>query len=104
MSLSTQCHNGQDGKKLSIWRWFQSIITRSSSTVVASNGKLLLGCLVFLICYFIRKRRDTILRVLRRRAVSLKRALVDLWQLAFSYQVNPLAAVQPLAASASISR
>jgi len=31
--------------------------------------------------------------------MAVKRALVDLWQLAFSYQVNPLAAVQPLSAA-----
>ncbi|KAG5022510.1 hypothetical protein JHK82_018421 [Glycine max] len=31
--------------------------------------------------------------------MAVKRALVDLWQLAFSYQVNPLAAVQPLSAT-----
>lgn len=35
-------------------------------------------------------------RVFTNKAVSIKKALVDLWQLAFSYQVNPLAAVQPL--------
>lgn len=104
MVLSTQCHHGQNGKKRSIWRRFQNFIKRSSNAVVASNGKLLLGCLVFLICYFIRKKRDTLVRVLRRRALSLKQALVDLWQLAFSYHVNPLAAVQPLPASANISR
>lgn len=104
MVLSTQCHHGQNGKRTSIWRWFQNVIKRSSNAVVASNGKLLLGCLVFLICYFIRKKRDTMVRVLRRRALSLKQALVDLWQLAFSYHVNPLAAVQPLPASANISR
>ncbi|WMV37024.1 hypothetical protein MTR67_030409 [Solanum verrucosum] len=34
--------------------------------------------------------------VLKRQASSTKKALVDFWQLAFSYQVNPLAAVQPL--------
>jgi hypothetical protein len=32
--------------------------------------------------------------------IATKRALGDLWQLAFSYEVNPLAAVQPLAAAA----
>ena len=37
-------------------------------------------------------------RIVTRQAVFMKKALVDLWQLAFSYQVNPLAAVQPLAA------
>jgi len=28
--------------------------------------------------------------------IVTKTALVDLWELAFSHQVNPLAAVQPL--------
>ena len=31
---------------------------------------------------------------------SMKKALVDLWQLAFSYQVNPLAIAQPLSGAA----
>lgn len=35
-------------------------------------------------------------RVLKRQALNVKKAVTDLWQLAFSYQVNPLAAVQPL--------
>ncbi|XP_015059909.1 protein APEM9-like isoform X2 [Solanum pennellii] len=34
--------------------------------------------------------------IVKRQASSTKKALVDFWQLAFSYQVNPLAAVQPL--------
>ncbi|KAH9602364.1 hypothetical protein KSS87_020029 [Heliosperma pusillum] len=33
-------------------------------------------------------------KILQRRALALKQAIVDVWQLAFSYQVNPLAAVQ----------
>jgi hypothetical protein len=39
-------------------------------------------------------------RIVRRQVIATKRALGDLWQLAFSYEVNPLAAVQPLAAAA----
>ena len=38
-------------------------------------------------------------RIALRQAVSAKKALVDAWQLAFSVQVNPLAAVQPLPAA-----
>lgn len=34
--------------------------------------------------------------IIRKQASSLKKALADLWELAFSYQVNPLAAVQSL--------
>ena len=34
-----------------------------------------------------------------RHAQYMKKAVVDLWQLAFSYQVNPLAAAQPLPSS-----
>lgn len=37
-------------------------------------------------------------------ALSVKKALVDLWQLAFSYQVNPLAAVQPVPTATRGSR
>ncbi|MBA0553729.1 hypothetical protein Gohar_006633 [Gossypium harknessii] len=34
-----------------------------------------------------------------RQALLVKKCLVDLWELAFSYQVNPLAAIQPLSAA-----
>ncbi|KAK3009030.1 hypothetical protein RJ639_013474, partial [Escallonia herrerae] len=42
--------------------------------------------------------------VLKRQALSVKKAVSDLWQLAFSYQVNPLAAVQPLPSATHGSR
>lgn len=90
MVLSTHCHNGVESTQLSISRWLRNIFKKSASR------KLLLGCLIFLAGYLIRKKGDTIMRVVQTRAVSLKQAVVDLWQLAFSYQVNPLAAVQPL--------
>lgn len=44
----------------------------------------------FLVSYF---------RIAIRQATTAKKALVDAWQLAFSVQVNPLAAVQPLPAA-----
>ena len=43
-------------------------------------------------------------RMVRTQVTAMKRALVDLWQLAFSYEVNPLAAVQPIAAAANQGR
>lgn len=90
--------------KHSIWIWFQNMAQRSCISAIASKGKIFLGCLIFLICYFIQKKRETIKRVVQRRMLSLKQTLVDFWKLAFSYQVNPLAAVQPLPTSANRSR
>ncbi|CAJ1951639.1 unnamed protein product, partial [Sphenostylis stenocarpa] len=66
---------------------------------VITSGKIMLGCLIVFVYYVFRKKQATVKRIVRRQAISIKRALVDLWQLAFSYQVNPLAAVQPLSAA-----
>ncbi|KAI4348098.1 hypothetical protein L6164_008859 [Bauhinia variegata] len=63
-----------------------------------SSGRILLGCLILLIYYIATKKLATIKRIVRGQATAVKKALVDFWQLAFSYQVNPLAAVQPLSA------
>lgn len=63
---------------------------------VLTKGKVLLGCVILLVCYVLRKKQVSVRRAVGRQLVSVKRALVDIWQLAFSYQVNPLAAVQPL--------
>ncbi|XP_074319580.1 LOW QUALITY PROTEIN: protein APEM9 [Silene latifolia] len=86
------------GLKQSIWSRLQNITARCYKYLDASNGRIFLGCLIFLTCYFIRKKRETIMRILQRRALALKQAIADIWQLAFSYQVNPLAAVQSLPA------
>ncbi|KAL2626524.1 hypothetical protein AAZV13_07G115100 [Glycine max] len=70
-----------------------------TSKFVITSGKIMLGCLILFIYYVFRKKQATLERIVRRQAMAVKRALVDLWQLAFSYQVNPLAAVQPLSAT-----
>ncbi|KAL5161787.1 Protein APEM9 [Glycine soja] len=70
-----------------------------TSKFVITSGKIMLGCLILFIYYVFRKKQATLKRIVRRQAMAVKRALVDLWQLAFSYQVNPLAAVQPLSAT-----
>nr|TKR97758.1 uncharacterized protein D5086_0000210530 [Populus alba] len=47
-------------------------------------------------CLWWFRKGATLNGLVRRQVSAAKKAMVDLWQLAFSYQVNPLAAVQPL--------
>lgn len=100
-SLGTQYRSGVSDTKYSFWKSLQKMTQRSCNSVIASKGKIFLGCLIFVVSYFIRKKRETIKRIVQARVLSLKQTLVDFWKLAFSYQVNPLAAVQPLPASAN---
>ncbi|KAL6977914.1 hypothetical protein U1Q18_026700 [Sarracenia purpurea var. burkii] len=87
-----------------LW-WFRTVTLKfGNSQLVISNGKIVLGCLMILIYYVLQKKQSAFKRIFRRRALSIKKALVDLWQLAFSYQVNPLAAVQPIPAATRGSR
>ncbi|MED6161156.1 hypothetical protein PIB30_058088 [Stylosanthes scabra] len=84
---------------------FRAINLKFGNTkFVISSGKIMLGCLVLFICYVYRRKQATIKRMVRRQITAVKRALVDLWELAFSYEVNPLAAVQPIADAANQGR
>ncbi|KAK6126677.1 hypothetical protein DH2020_039585 [Rehmannia glutinosa] len=77
--------------------WFRNIRLKLGNTeVVVPSGKMLLASLLLLTYYFTRKKQAMLKRVLVKKAVSIKKALLDLWHLMFSYQVNPLAAVQTL--------
>ncbi|XP_075647308.1 protein APEM9-like isoform X2 [Castanea sativa] len=78
--------------------WFRTITLKfGNARLVISKGKIMLGCLILLMFYVLRRKKAALKRTVTRQALFLKGALVDLWKLAFSYQVNPLAAVQPLA-------
>ncbi|KAI3447285.1 hypothetical protein Pfo_003950 [Paulownia fortunei] len=82
-----------------LW-WFPTITLKLGNTrLVVPSGKMLLASLLLLMYYFTRKKQAVLKRVLAKKALSMKKALLDLWQLAFSYQVNPLAAVQTLPTS-----
>ncbi|XP_021833939.1 protein APEM9-like [Prunus avium] len=107
--------NGETAKKPAVFNsskrleacvwWFRTITLKfGSSRVVISNGRIVLGFLILLIYYVFRRKQATLKRIVQRQALSMKNALVDLWQLAFSYQVNPLAAVQPLAAGTRVGQ
>ncbi|OWM86895.1 protein APEM9 isoform X2 [Punica granatum] len=87
------------GKTETGFWWFRTIGLKIGNTrMVISNGKILLGCLILLACFVLRRKGANLKRFIKKQAVSIKNALLDFWKLAFSYQVNPLAAVQPLAA------
>lgn len=83
-------------RRTPLW-WFRTVTLKfGSSRLVLSNGSIFLGFLAALVYYTVRRKQASLWSVLKRQASSTKKALVDFWQLAFSYQVNPLAAVQPL--------
>ncbi|XVE78716.1 hypothetical protein DITRI_Ditri14bG0000900 [Diplodiscus trichospermus] len=90
-----------------LW-WFRNITLRFGNyQMVISNGKVLIGCLTLFVYYILRRKEVSLQSIVRRQALFVKKCLVDLWQLAFSYQVNPLAAIQPLpspAAAAAVTR
>lgn len=65
--------------------------------LVLPRGKIMfISSLMLLACYILRKRHAALRRSVSRQVASVRKALVDAWQLAFSVQVNPLAAVQQL--------
>ncbi|KAL2920450.1 Protein APEM9 [Bienertia sinuspersici] len=59
---STPHLSGVADTKHSIWIWFQTMAQRSCISIIASKGKIFLGCLIFLICYFIQRKRATLKR------------------------------------------
>ncbi|XWS40505.1 hypothetical protein CRYUN_Cryun17cG0000600 [Craigia yunnanensis] len=82
-----------------LW-WFRNTTLRFSNyQMVISNGKMLIGCMILFIYYIFRRKEVSLQRIIRRQALFVKKSLVDLWQLAFSYQVNLLAAIQSLPAA-----
>ncbi|XVE98894.1 hypothetical protein REPUB_Repub03eG0148500 [Reevesia pubescens] len=82
-----------------LW-WFRNITLKFSNyELVISSGKILIGCLILFIYYVFRRKKVSLRRIITRQALFVKKSLVDFWQLAFSYQVNPLAAIQSLPAA-----
>ncbi|CAG7877944.1 unnamed protein product, partial [Brassica rapa] len=61
-----------------------------------SRGKVAISLVGLIICYALQRKRAALIRIIRRQMESTKKAIVDFWKLAFSYQVNPLAAIQPI--------
>ncbi|GJR30726.1 protein APEM9 [Tanacetum coccineum] len=93
------------GQHVSTFWWFRKVNLKFGSVRFAvSNGSILLTALVLLAYYFMRRKKYTITSILKGQAQFVKKTVIDLWQLAFSYQVNPLAAVEPLQNPTRMSR
>eukprot|EP01018_Ginkgo_biloba_P027548 Gb_01013 [translate_table: standard] len=78
--------------------WFPSIAVKLGKLrIVLPQGSTILSwASTFLVLYVLHKKRKFLKRTLMEQSGALRRGLIDLWQLAFSVQLNPLAAVQPL--------
>ncbi|KAM3213259.1 hypothetical protein ACQJBY_065951 [Aegilops geniculata] len=76
--------------------WFHSVRVKFGRMhIVLPSGKLmLLFSLLFSSVYILRRKGAGLKRVVFQHASSLRRAFLDALQLAFSVQMNPLAAVQ----------
>ncbi|PKA57878.1 hypothetical protein AXF42_Ash012417 [Apostasia shenzhenica] len=93
-------------KCITHWRhhplsWFSTIRLKFGSIrLVFPAGKaVLLGLFVAFASYSLRKKSSALKQFARRQALWMQKTLLDAWQLAFSVQVNPLAAVQQLPAA-----
>ncbi|EER88914.1 hypothetical protein BDA96_10G328300 [Sorghum bicolor] len=76
--------------------WFHSIRLKFGKIhIVLPSGKLMfLFSLLFSTMYVLRRKTAGLKRTVFQQASSLRRAFLDALQLAFSVQMNPLAAVQ----------
>ncbi|KAJ0965554.1 hypothetical protein J5N97_026692 [Dioscorea zingiberensis] len=77
--------------------WFHTVRLKFGSMyIVLPRGRtMILGLLIFSLYRILKNRRAAFKRIVAQQASSIWRILSDALQLAFSFQVNPLAAVQP---------
>ncbi|MQM07504.1 hypothetical protein Taro_040337 [Colocasia esculenta] len=91
----------------SFWSFHSIPLKCGNATLILPRGKIIIwSSLVFFVYYVLQRKRATLQRFAARnlQVSSLKRALIDAWQLAFSVQVNPLAAIQPVTSAPHGSR
>ncbi|CAI9293800.1 unnamed protein product [Lactuca saligna] len=85
------------GQRVPTLWWFRTLNVKFGGVRFAvSNGSILITIFMLLTYYYMRRKKYTITSILKKQALFVKKSVIDLWQLAFSYQVNPLAAVEPL--------
>ncbi|KAI3754805.1 hypothetical protein L1987_54596 [Smallanthus sonchifolius] len=93
------------GHNVSTFWWFRKINFKFGGVRFAvSNGSIFLAALMLFMYYYTRRKKYSITSILKGQAQFVKKTAVDLWQLAFSYQVNPLAAVDTLQNPSRISQ
>ncbi|XP_072959506.1 protein APEM9 [Typha angustifolia] len=86
--------------------WFRTVRIKFGKLqlIVPSGKMMLLFSLIFSTLYILRNRTVLLKRVAVRQVSYLLRVLLDAWRLAFSVQMNPLAAVQQLPSAPRGSR
>ncbi|CAA7059943.1 unnamed protein product [Microthlaspi erraticum] len=85
----------------SIWSSHSLSIKLGDTQYSMSKGKVAISLVGLIICYALKRKRAAFLRIISRQMESMKKAILDFWKLAFSYQVNPLAAIQSIPSTAT---
>ncbi|VVA97132.1 unnamed protein product [Arabis nemorensis] len=83
----------------SLWSSHPLSLKLGNTQYSISKGKVAISLVGLIICYALKRKRAAFIRFIRRQMESTKKAIVDFWKLAFSYQVNPLAAIQSIPSS-----
>ncbi|KAH7674644.1 hypothetical protein IHE45_08G087400 [Dioscorea alata] len=88
-----------------LW-WFRTVHLKfgGMSIILPSGRTMILGLLTFFAYSILKNRRAAFKRMVTQQVSSIWRILSDALQLAFSFQVNPLAAVQPTPSASLGSR
>ncbi|CAE5981205.1 unnamed protein product [Arabidopsis arenosa] len=80
----------------SLWSSHALSLKVGNTQFSMSRGKFAISLVGLIICYALKRKRAALIRIIRRQMESTRKAIVDFWKLAFSYQVNPLAAIQSI--------
>ncbi|XP_010464735.1 PREDICTED: uncharacterized protein LOC104745237 [Camelina sativa] len=76
--------------------WYPLSLKLGNTQFSMSKGKVAISLVGLIMCYALKRKRAALIRIIRRQMESTRKAFVDFWKLAFSYQVNPLAAIQSI--------
>lgn len=81
--------------------WFSTVrLKLGGIRLVLPRGRIILvGLVMAFASYFFQKKASELRKFAWKQVLFIQRALIDAWQLAFSVQVNPLAAVQQISAA-----
>ncbi|KAI0518884.1 hypothetical protein KFK09_006321 [Dendrobium nobile] len=81
--------------------WFSTVRVKLGGIhLVLPRGRIILvGLVMAFASYFFQRKASELRKFAWRQIFFIQRALIDAWQLAFSVQVNPLAAVQQISAA-----
>ncbi|CAH1449501.1 unnamed protein product [Lactuca virosa] len=75
------------GQRVPTLWWFRTLNVKFGGVRFAvSNGSILITILMLLTYYYMRRKKYTITSILKKQALFVKKSVIDLWQLAFSYQ------------------